>query len=159
MLLQKTKNVSGTDSACPLCKAVNQVQDKCFIAKLQHGTLLLNWDQSYRGRCLYVINQHFTSIVEIDPKLFVACSEEMQTMAKIINDVFQPDLINVAMLGNHVRHLHWHIIPRYKGDPNWGDPPWPIEELKLTEPSYREIAAQILNAVEAQAEIHAPKKN
>ena len=38
----------------------------------------------------------------------------------------KPDHINVESLGNVVPHLHWHIIPRYVGDPMWGAPVWQV---------------------------------
>ena len=38
--------------------------------------------------------------------------------------VMRPDHINVESLGNVVPHLHWHIVPRYVGDPRWGMPIW-----------------------------------
>ena len=28
--------------------------------------------------------------------------------------LFQPDLFNYASLGNEIRHLHIHVVPRYK---------------------------------------------
>ena len=36
----------------------------------------------------------------------------------------RPDHVNVELLGNVVPHLHWHIVPRYFGDPRWGMPIW-----------------------------------
>ena len=40
--------------------------------------------------------------------------------------VLRPDHINIESLGNVVPHLHWHIIPRYAGDPRWGNPVWQV---------------------------------
>jgi len=41
-----------------------------------------------------------------------------------VMSVTRPDHINVESLGNVVPHLHWHIVPRYVGDPRWGMPIW-----------------------------------
>ncbi|MBU0751754.1 MAG: HIT family protein [Gammaproteobacteria bacterium] len=36
----------------------------------------------------------------------------------------QPDKINLASLGNVVPHLHWHVIPRWRGDSRFPSPIW-----------------------------------
>lgn len=38
--------------------------------------------------------------------------------------LLQPDKINLASLGNQVPHLHWHLIPRWRGDPCFPDAIW-----------------------------------
>ena len=49
---------------------------------------------------------------------------------------------NDHLLGNVVPHLHWHIIPRYRTDPRWGQPIWqtPLSLMPDTrlEPSDRQ---------------------
>ncbi len=32
--------------------------------------------------------------------------------------------MNYELLGNTNPSLHWHVIPRYKDDPRWGQPIW-----------------------------------
>ena len=138
-----------TASTCPLCTALLQPDnDPCFVARLQHGTLLLNKNQIYRGRCVYVFNQHITDITDLEVTAFSAYSRELHALVTAVARVFHPNLVNLAMLGNRVRHVHWHIIPRYSKDPNWGDPPWPSETLELSERSYRQLGRRILRALE-----------
>ncbi|MEO8085120.1 MAG: HIT domain-containing protein [Ardenticatenales bacterium] len=48
-----------------------------------------------------------------------------------IEAVVRPDHLNVASLGNQVAHLHWHIVPRYDGDPRWGAPIWTNTEAEM----------------------------
>ncbi|MCK9510058.1 MAG: HIT family protein [Pigmentiphaga sp.] len=38
--------------------------------------------------------------------------------------VLRPRKVNLASLGNQVPHLHWHIIPRWAGDPAYPDAVW-----------------------------------
>jgi diadenosine tetraphosphate (Ap4A) HIT family hydrolase len=33
---------------------------------------------------------------------------------KAVTKAFNPDIINIACLCNDYKHLHWHLIPRYK---------------------------------------------
>jgi diadenosine tetraphosphate (Ap4A) HIT family hydrolase len=37
---------------------------------------------------------------------------------------YAPAKINLASLGNLVPHLHWHVIPRFRDDPNFPAPVW-----------------------------------
>jgi diadenosine tetraphosphate (Ap4A) HIT family hydrolase len=43
--------------------------------------------------------------------------------------------------------VHWHIVPRYEGDPHLGSDPWReierFSEKMITADQAREIAAQI----------------
>jgi len=39
-------------------------------------------------------------------------------------DVLRPDKINLAAFGNYVPHLHWHVIPRWRDDPQFPDAFW-----------------------------------
>lgn len=34
---------------------------------------------------------------------------------------------NVASLGNVVKQMHWHVVGRREGDPNWPAPVWGFE--------------------------------
>ncbi len=46
------------------------------------------------------------------------------TVEQVLRDIFQPEKINLASLGNMTPHLHWHVIPRYKEDRNFPNPIW-----------------------------------
>lgn len=50
-------------------------------------------------------------------------------LAEAMVDVFAPDKINIATLGNQVPQLHQHHIARFSTDPAWPNPVWgsPLE--------------------------------
>jgi diadenosine tetraphosphate (Ap4A) HIT family hydrolase len=41
-----------------------------------------------------------------------------------LRDLMHPDKINLASLGNVTRHLHWHVIPRFRDDRHFPQPIW-----------------------------------
>jgi diadenosine tetraphosphate (Ap4A) HIT family hydrolase len=41
-----------------------------------------------------------------------------------LEQLYSPDKINVAALGNLVPQLHWHVVARRSGDPCWPGPIW-----------------------------------
>jgi diadenosine tetraphosphate (Ap4A) HIT family hydrolase len=41
-----------------------------------------------------------------------------------VRNIFEPQKVNVASLGNVVPHLHWHVIPRFVDDAHFPAPVW-----------------------------------
>lgn len=73
-------------------------------------------DQYYIGRCVIVLRgRHVSNInnINIDER-----NELFETVLPDVNDgldnTFSPDLYNYSSLGNDCRHVHIHVIPRYK---------------------------------------------
>ncbi|MGS0536444.1 HIT domain-containing protein [Pseudoalteromonas sp. SaAl2] len=50
--------------------------------------------------------------------------QESAKLSRLIQDIFSPDKLNVAALGNMVPQLHIHHIARYKTDAAWPAPVW-----------------------------------
>jgi diadenosine tetraphosphate (Ap4A) HIT family hydrolase len=41
-----------------------------------------------------------------------------------LRELLFPDKVNIASLGNMTPHLHWHVIPRFRGDRHFPGPIW-----------------------------------
>ncbi len=50
--------------------------------------------------------------------------QETSALAKVLNELFDADKINVAALGNVVSQLHMHVIVRKRDDAAWPAPVW-----------------------------------
>lgn len=75
-------------------------------------------DQYYLGRCVVVLrSRHIVNMVNMNEvereELF---NEVLPDLNTALDSAFSPDLYNYASLGNDCRHLHYHIIPRYKDE-------------------------------------------
>lgn len=119
-----------------------------FIEEFEHSYLIMHRNQSFQGRCLLIIKNHYNNFWEIPADVSFGINEELKIVTKSIKDAFDAELINIASLGNQVRHLHYHIIPRYKNDSNKGTPPWPNKELLISQREYNN------NIVKIKVEIH-----
>jgi diadenosine tetraphosphate (Ap4A) HIT family hydrolase len=71
---------------------------------------------------------------------------------RTLRDLLRPDKVNLASLGNLTPHLHWHVIPRFFGDPHFPDPVWaprrtgrPVP-LPMPEAEYDRTVAAALDA-------------
>lgn len=49
---------------------------------------------------------------------------EIDLAAQALRDLFAPDKLNIAALGNMVGQLHVHVIARFKDDAAWPKPVW-----------------------------------
>ena len=121
---------------CLFCNLLEQANSNfTFILKLKYGSLFLNLRQNYKGRCLHVLNRHQENFHSINDDIFTGFNNEVKKIGNVLYEIFSPDLINYALLGNHIQHIHWHLIPRYKHDSNWGNPPWPYPRTNEIPPN------------------------
>jgi diadenosine tetraphosphate (Ap4A) HIT family hydrolase len=108
------------DSNCRYCTCADDISVK--VADLEAGVLLLCRDQTYRGRCILALNDHKSEVFMMPPDELAAWARDLSRAAKALWEVFSPDKINYAAFGDLYPHLHIHLVPKYKGGPEWGGP-------------------------------------
>ena len=96
-----------------------------LVAPLSVSSLYLVKNQTYRGQCSLIFDvRHAARPDQLSADEWAAFCADLYTAQRAVVTVTRPDHVNVESLGNVVPHLHWHIIPRYVGDPRWGMPIW-----------------------------------
>lgn len=88
------------------------------------STAFLEENQAYRGYSIVVYNSHETALENLSDENQMQFYRDMLKVSSAIVKAFKPDKMNYELLGNWVPHLHWHVVPRYKTDPCWGNPIW-----------------------------------
>jgi diadenosine tetraphosphate (Ap4A) HIT family hydrolase len=118
-----------------------------WIADLGVSTAVVARNQTFRGYCILVYNRgHAAELYGLAEAERAAFMEDLARIARAIHDAYHPVKINYELLGNLEPHLHWHVIPRRRGDPVdleypvWGQA---YEQVAATEADYREIALEI----------------
>jgi histidine triad (HIT) family protein len=92
------------------------------------------------GHALVIPKQHFVRVHECDPKVLAAVGGRLPSIAGAVAEAVEADGYNVlcnngSAAGQAVDHLHFHVIPRKKGDgvftqwPAKKYPPGRIEEI------------------------------
>jgi diadenosine tetraphosphate (Ap4A) HIT family hydrolase len=112
-----------------------------LIAPLSISSLYLSKNQTYRGYSLLVFDaRHAERLDELSAEEWSGFALDLSVAHRAICRALRPDHMNVELLGNVIRHLHWHIVPRYQTDPRWGGPIWmtgqaemPVSELPASE--------------------------
>jgi len=130
---------------CPLCDEIANTRSEMRITELVVSTAFLSQNQAYRGYSVVVYNSHETTLEDLPDKNQIQFYRDMLKISSAIVKVFKPDKMNYELLGNWVPHLHWHVVPRYKTDPCWGNPIWtrPDVSLKLDAEGKRRIIEAI----------------
>lgn len=84
------------------------------IKDYKYWKVFIQESQDYLGRCVVWCKRKNAldltdATKEEREELFLILRELKKTLIKI----FQPDWFNYSFLGNNIRHLHCHFIPRY----------------------------------------------
>ena len=91
-----------------------------YVCDLSVSTLILFKEQSHPGRCIVAYKDHVSEIVNISDDERDAFFADVNRAAKAIHAVFHPDKLNYGAYGDTGRHLHVHLVPKYKDGFEWG---------------------------------------
>jgi len=117
------ENNDINDSNCLLCLHLRK-KSLFEVKSFSDSILYLNEDQFFKGYCILEYKRHVKELFDLTDEARDLYIKHLSLAAKALQKTFNPDKINYELLGNKVPHLHWHIIPRFKGDPAWSDPVW-----------------------------------
>jgi diadenosine tetraphosphate (Ap4A) HIT family hydrolase len=81
-------------------------------------------DPDYPGFLRVIWQGHVREMSDLGPAHRQCLMEAVFAVERAVIDLLQPDKVNLASLGNMTPHLHWHVIPRFRGDPHFPDPVW-----------------------------------
>jgi histidine triad (HIT) family protein len=73
------------------------------------------------GHCLVIPKKHYVNMFDVDLEVLSHLSKRLAELARKVNLLLKPDGIltaaaNGSGAGQDVFHLHFHVIPRNKGD-------------------------------------------
>ncbi|WP_010302184.1 HIT domain-containing protein [Candidatus Odyssella thessalonicensis] len=108
-------------------------QSSEFIANLKLCQLRLSKNAAFPWCILIPQRDNIIEIIDLPLQEQQLLMEEMTFMSQVMRDIFKPDKINIAALGNVVPQLHIHIIARYTTDPAWPNPVWNTVHSDYTE--------------------------
>lgn len=101
-------------------------KDTFFIGSLDLSNILLMNDSRYPWIILVPRINDVCDITDLSAEYRAEFTEEINRVASLMKQAYQPERMNIAMLGNVVPQLHCHIIARFKEDFAWAKPVWGI---------------------------------
>ena len=90
------------------------------ICDLNVSQLILFKEQSHPGRCVVAYKEHISEIVDLTPVERAAFLEDVARASNAIHKVFHPDKVNYGAFGDTGKHLHVHLVPKYRDGFEWG---------------------------------------
>lgn len=109
------------DNGCFYCMKDKRLDDLMVeIAPLQVSTLFLFKEQTYRGRCLVAYRDHVKELFELDDDQLHLFMQDVTHAAAAMQKAFSPAKINYGAFSDTLAHLHFHLVPKYEGGPDWG---------------------------------------
>lgn len=98
--------------------------DTIEVTRLVLSSVRLMNDRSWPWLILVPERRDLVELIDLaaaDRRILI---EEVALASSVLRDLFQPDKLNVAALGNQVGQLHVHVIARRHRDAAWPRPIW-----------------------------------
>jgi diadenosine tetraphosphate (Ap4A) HIT family hydrolase len=109
--------------SCKICEKVWPPSDH-YIGDLGMTKAYVFEDQFFAGWTVLVLKDHRTELFQLTQDERRKLIEEVSRTGEALTKTFNVEKINSELLGNQVPHIHWHVIPRLKSDPDPLKPVW-----------------------------------
>ena len=106
---------------CAYCME-NELLDKfgIKICELNQSKVYLFKEQSHKGRVIVAHKKHVSELVNLTDEERNGYFAEISRVAKAIHAAFAPNKINYGAYGDTGCHLHFHLVPKYEGEFEYG---------------------------------------
>lgn len=102
-----------------------RLEQDCFlIGRFALSQLLMMNDSQYPWFILVPQRPNISEIYQLGQSDRQQLMNESCELAKALAEIYQPDKLNIAAIGNLVPQLHLHHVARYQTDKAWPGPIW-----------------------------------
>jgi diadenosine tetraphosphate (Ap4A) HIT family hydrolase len=106
---------------CPLCDAIGKGDNDYSVGVFTGEVAEVRLERRSRlpGYCIVVWRLgHVAEPTDLDPAQAGRYWQEVLEAGRAVRARFSPVKMNYMTLGNTVPHLHTHVLPRYRDDPD-----------------------------------------
>ena len=134
---------------CHYCVKGDVLDAICLdVCKLSVSTLYLLREQSHPGRCIVTYDEHVGDITDLSDEQRDAFFADTVRASRAIKSVFNPDKVNYGAYGDLMRHLHFHLVPKYRDGFEWGDVfAMNPKKIFLSDAEYADMIASLRKAI------------
>lgn len=100
------------------------INDTVVVGNFRLSLLLLHKDGNYPWCILVPKREDVREVHQLAPEDQIQLLSESIRLAGVMEDLYAPDKLNIASLGNLVPQLHIHHIARFTHDACWPKPVW-----------------------------------
>ncbi|NCO88992.1 MAG: hypothetical protein AUJ85_04630 [Elusimicrobia bacterium CG1_02_37_114] len=116
---------------CLICNRISLIkkgENPYFVIELKSSYVVLGDNQFYKGYTLVLSKIHSSELHLLPKSSKQTLLKEVSVIGEAVYKTFHPKKLNYELLGNEAEHVHWHIFPRYKNDPNPTMPVWIVDK-------------------------------
>lgn len=109
------------DNDCFYCVKDSRLTDIMIkVCDLEASTLYMFKEQTYRGRLLVAYKEHKSEICDLTDEERNAFMKDVARAAQAMHNAFNPVKVNYGAYGDTMKHLHYHLVPKFEGGPDFG---------------------------------------
>ncbi|MDS0524174.1 HIT family protein [Clostridium sp. SHJSY1] len=129
------------DKDCFYCVKDSRLSDLMIeICELESSILYLFKEQTHRGRCLIAFKGHKSEMFELTEEERNGFAKDIATVGQALHKAFSPAKVNYGAYADTMKHLHFHIVPKYEGGPEFGGTfTMNHQKTYLTDAEYEEL--------------------
>lgn len=92
--------------------------------------------------------KHVSELIDLTDEERDDYFAEIAQVSRAVHKVFNPDKVNYGAYGDTGCHLHFHIVPKYKGGEEWGGTfEMNSGKTMLSDEEYEEMAEALRKAL------------
>jgi histidine triad (HIT) family protein len=104
---------------CVFCQIIGTSIPAAIVFEEPETVAFLDYRPLFPGHCLLVPREHLETLVDISPQLLAVLSQQARHLAIAMEKALGAQGAFIALnnrISQSVPHLHFHIVPRTKGD-------------------------------------------
>lgn len=129
------------DKNCAYCmegELVDQFGIK--ICELETSKVYLFKEQSHKGRVIVAHKRHIGDMTVLSSEERAAYFEDIAKVSNALQAAFKPNKVNYGAYGDTGCHLHFHLVPKYTDEFEWGTTfAMNPERVTLKDEEYQEL--------------------
>ncbi|MEO6810587.1 MAG: HIT family protein [Isosphaeraceae bacterium] len=116
------------DPDCLFCKIVHGEIPAAKVMETDQALAFLDINPLNHGHVLVVPRDHHANLLDLPDPLAAHTASLLPRLARAVKQATGATGLNIVLnigevAGQTIDHIHWHVIPRFQGDPvHW---PWP----------------------------------
>jgi len=122
-------------------------RDSHYLTDLKLCQIRLMDNSNYPWLILVPMKNNIIEITDFEQTDYDLFYWEIRKVAKILQNEFKPDKLNIATIGNVVPQMHVHIIARFKNDTLFPKTVWGSQFLPYDEESLKAIKDILVKAI------------
>lgn len=119
------------------------------ICELDTCKVYLFKEQSHRGRVIAAHKKHVGDMTLLSAEERSLYFEDIAKISSALQKIFKPQKVNYGAYGDTGAHLHFHLVPKYTDEFEWGGTfQMNPDRVYLEDKEYAELVELIRNELE-----------